>query len=201
MRQRLTRSRAGDAEPPLVYRGTALLVLGGICLAVGAWFIVDALGGLGHKGERVGVGVTLVLGVLVVAAAIRPALVADDDGVLVRNPFRSIRVPWSRVTGFSVRYALDVDTGDRAYSSWAVSRPSWRREHGIVAGSRRSAVYADEVAEELTIRLNARRGIGVRTATSEPGTGPGEDVTVTWSRPMLIALAVAVAVLVVLAIL
>jgi Bacterial PH domain len=183
-----------DREPPLVYRAVPLTVLGVLSLLIGLWFLVDALGSLDKRGHRIGLGVTVIVGVLVFAATIRPALIADDRRVLIRNPFRSVSVPWSRVKQFSVRYFMDVDTDRRSYSSWAVSRPSWRREHGIVAGSRRKSTFADEAAEELTIRLNTLQR---RPGGAGPDQGAdGDDVDVIWSRPMLAALAVAVVVLV-----
>jgi len=187
-----------EGEPPLAYRAVPMAVLGVVCMLIGLWFFVDTLGDMGERAHRIGIGVTLVAGVLIFAATLRPALIADDRRILVRNPLRNISVPWSRVKQFSVRYFLDVDTDQRSYSSWAVTRPSWRSEHGIVAGSRRSATFADEAAEELTMRLNVlRRRPGGLWA--DPGGDPernGDGIDVSWSRPMLVALAVAAAVLV-----
>ncbi len=52
---------------------------------------------------------------------VRPAVLIDEDGVLLRNVVRDVHIPWVRVTDVDFRWNLKVFVGDRAYTSWAIS--------------------------------------------------------------------------------
>jgi len=52
---------------------------------------------------------------------VRPAVLLDIDGVLIRNVLRDIHIPWNRLTGVSSRWNLSVSAGDKSYSAWALS--------------------------------------------------------------------------------
>lgn len=74
---------------------------------------------------RSGVVALLVVGglsVVVYAVAWRPAVVADTAGVEIRNPARTISLPWSQITEIDATDALRIHVGERVYRSWAVSR-------------------------------------------------------------------------------
>ncbi|MEV6249834.1 PH domain-containing protein [Streptomyces sp. NPDC051742] len=64
----------------------------------------------------------LVLAVpLIVAFTIRPVVYANDDRLRVRNPFRSITLPWSKVADVRAGYSSEVITQDGTkYQLWAV---------------------------------------------------------------------------------
>jgi hypothetical protein len=187
------RRREGEA-PPLVYRTASTFLFGVVALLVAAWFVLDSVGALDRQNARIGAAVTLLAGVLVFALTVRPAVIADDRRVVIRNPFRNIAVPWSRIVHFGVRYSLDVHTEDRTYPTWAVSRSARQRRGSLTPGrpgaepaSRPS--FADQAVEELTVRLEAHR-------QAAPGRAESEEVTEGWSVPMLAALTVALVLLV-----
>ena len=52
---------------------------------------------------------------------VRPAVLLDEDGVIIRNVVRDVHIPWVRVTDVDFRWNLKVFVGDRAYTSWAIS--------------------------------------------------------------------------------
>jgi len=52
---------------------------------------------------------------------VRPAVLLDTDGVLIRNILRDIHIPWNRLTGVSSRWNLSVSAGDKSYTAWALS--------------------------------------------------------------------------------
>jgi hypothetical protein len=197
--------RRRDSEhPPLVYRSASHLVLGGLALLLELWFLVTSVGNLDHHGERVSVAALLLAGVLVFATTMRPAVIADEERILIRNPFRSISVPWSQVSQFTVRYSLDVEADGRSYSCWALPRPgrrdaarsgrqTQRAEPKGFAAPPPGSSLTEQAVEELTLRMNQLRA----TAAASTGSGGGDgDVRISWSRPMLAALAVAVMALV-----
>ncbi|MEU1867283.1 PH domain-containing protein [Streptomyces gardneri] len=58
---------------------------------------------------------------LIVAFTIRPAVYANDNRLRIRNPFRSITLPWASVADIRAGYSSEVFTqdGDK-YQLWAV---------------------------------------------------------------------------------
>ncbi|GAA3391704.1 PH domain-containing protein [Streptomyces roseoviridis] len=58
---------------------------------------------------------------LIFAFTIRPAVFADDARLRVRNPFRSITLPWGSIADIRASYSSEVFTQDGAkYQLWAI---------------------------------------------------------------------------------
>ena len=76
---------------------------------------------------------------LVYALAFRPAVVADDDAVTLRNILRDVRVPWGRVTRIGSAWSLSVDTAEKSWGSWAITARNRQRgelyRRGLALGS------------------------------------------------------------------
>ena len=75
---------------------------------------------------------------------LHPSLAATADGVVIRNPFRRIVVPWRQVEGAlpGSRGLIVLRTDRRPVKAWAVQKANW--SHFL--GKRRRA---DDVAEYL----------------------------------------------------
>lgn len=87
----------------------------------------------------------LVLGaatVIVYAVGWRPAVVADGSGVSIRNPARTIHLPWNAVTDIDATDALRVHDRSGFYRAWAVSRGGAVANTFRGAGRSRSAPAA-----------------------------------------------------------
>jgi hypothetical protein len=52
-----------------------------------------------------------------------PAVVVDDAGISLENPFRSIAVPWAALVHVDTRFALTLVTARKSYTSWAAPAP------------------------------------------------------------------------------
>ncbi|MEW1655724.1 MULTISPECIES: PH domain-containing protein [unclassified Streptomyces] len=102
------------------YRAPAALVGGALLILLGLWLGADALlRGTPHT-KLVALFV-LLLGVPLVAAfSLRPLVRADEDRLLVRNPFRTITLPWSAVEELRATFSAEVFTTDGKYQLWAV---------------------------------------------------------------------------------
>ncbi|MFB7633702.1 PH domain-containing protein [Streptomyces sp. NPDC056149] len=102
------------------YRSPAALAGGVLLIALGLWLGADALlRGTPHI--KLTALFALLLGVpLVVAFSLRPLVRADEDRLLVRNPFRTITLPWSAVQELRATFSAEVLTDDAKYQLWAV---------------------------------------------------------------------------------
>jgi hypothetical protein len=83
---------------------------------------------------------------------LHPSLRATADGVVIRNPFRRLVVPWNQVEGAlpGSRGIIVLRTDRSPVKAWAVQKANW--SHFL--GKRRRA---DDVAEYLTRCAKLRR--------------------------------------------
>jgi hypothetical protein len=88
------------------------------------------------------------------ALALRPRVVADEDGIAVLNPFRDHRVPWTAVRDVhTAEWVLVRAAGDKTICCWAL----------YVSARSRRAANAPPRKSGAVSRL---RGVA-----TEPGTG------------------------------
>jgi hypothetical protein len=89
----------------------------------------------------------------VYALALRPRVVADEEGIAVLNPFRDHRVPWSAVRSVdTAEWVLVRAAGDKTICCWALY---------VSARSRRAA----DAPPRKSLAMARLRGIA-----AEPGT-------------------------------
>ncbi|MEO3847685.1 PH domain-containing protein [Streptomyces sp. B8F3] len=102
------------------YRSVAGIAAGVLLLVLGGWLGADALV-RGSGQARVIAVAALVAGVpLVVSLTLRPVVYAGEERLRVRNPFRTIVVPWGRVEEIRAGYSSEVVTEDAKYQMWAI---------------------------------------------------------------------------------
>lgn len=82
----------------------------------------------------------------------RPKVEIGDDGILVVNPLRTIRIGWQLVEEIDTRYALTVFVAGRKFSAWAATAPG--RYHA-------RSVHASEL-----------KGLDAQTGAMRPGDSP-----------------------------
>jgi hypothetical protein len=127
-----------------------LLVVGG--LAVDAFL---------HGSARTvwtAVGVLLLVVPVVVAFTFRPAVLANEERLRVRNPLRMITLPWGQVAGFRSGLSHEVLTEDgRKFELWALP---------VSLRDRRKTLRKATIAERR--RTAAPAGLG-----SPGAAGPG----------------------------
>ncbi|MFI0784655.1 PH domain-containing protein [Streptomyces lydicus] len=102
------------------YRSPAALVGGVLLLLLGVWLAGDALL-RGDTHTRLTAVCALLLGVpLVTAYTLRPLVRAGDDTLTVRNPFRTITLPWGAVEDLRASFSTEVFTTTGKYQLWAI---------------------------------------------------------------------------------
>jgi hypothetical protein len=106
-------------QKPTVYRGVGSLV-GGIIVAVMCLAgILDLLIESGTQ-DLLGVAVLTLIIAVATAYGIYPAAFSGETRLTVRNPFRTIIVPWSAVTDLNARLSFVVHTELQKYTVWAI---------------------------------------------------------------------------------
>ncbi|WP_432072023.1 PH domain-containing protein [Streptomyces wuyuanensis] len=124
------------------YRSISGIAAGVLLLALTGWIGGDAL----VRGEGltpwIALAGLLVLVPLIVAFTLRPAVFANEDRLRIRNPFRTIVLPWQTVSDVRAAYSSEVLTEDGAkYQLWAV--PVSLRQRKTAARRRSRAAAGD----------------------------------------------------------
>ncbi|MFH8406828.1 PH domain-containing protein [Streptomyces sp. NPDC018019] len=103
------------------YRSPAALAGGVLLLALAAWLGGDALvRGAAHT-KLLAVAGLLFAVPLVTAFTLRPLVRAGTDRLVVRNPFRTITLPWAAVEDLRASFSSEVFTTDGAkYQLWSI---------------------------------------------------------------------------------
>ncbi|MFJ9520528.1 PH domain-containing protein [Kitasatospora sp. NPDC101801] len=122
-----------------VYRSVPGVISGVLLLAVAAWLIIDALLTGTGRTPWIALACAPVFVFPVIAYTIRPAVLASDSRLLVRNPFRTVHVPWAAVEGIRAGYSVELFAGGRKYQVWAVPVSLRARKKATRAASRAAA--------------------------------------------------------------
>lgn len=123
-----------------------------------AWLVISALllvdlvvRGKDFSAVVSGAVLLITVGVAYVVA-IRPKVVATEDGVRLVNPLREVFVPWSAFTWADVSDVLRVHADDQVFRSWAVRGEQARRGAGEPAAAQRLRGGAGRPASDASRR-------------------------------------------------
>ncbi|WP_181766898.1 PH domain-containing protein [Streptomyces albidus (ex Kaewkla and Franco 2022)] len=115
---------AQEPAPPVYadhcYRSPGAMAGGVLLLLLACWLAFDALV-TGTDRTKLTVLAGLVFGVpLVVAYTLRPAVYANPQRMRVRNPFRTVTVPWGTVESVQSGYSSEVVADGTKYQLWSI---------------------------------------------------------------------------------
>ncbi|WP_329455987.1 PH domain-containing protein [Streptomyces sp. NBC_01497] len=104
-----------------VYRSGGGIAGGILVLALVLWLGIDALVTGSGRAPWLSLAALLFVVPLLIAYTVRPAVYAGEDHVRIRNPFRTVTVPWSAMKHIKARFSTELFTHDGAkYQMWAV---------------------------------------------------------------------------------
>ncbi|MFF0741196.1 PH domain-containing protein [Streptomyces sp. NPDC004111] len=140
-----------------VFRSNGNVVWGCLLLAVAAWLAVDAM--LKSEARTVWTVLAgLVFAVpLVVAFLLRPAVYVNDNRLRIRNPFRSIVLPWAKVDAVRTGYSSEVLADGSKYQLWAIP-VSLRQRKKAVRNQARAAAADDPRASRTSFGRTSPAG-------------------------------------------
>jgi len=182
------------------YRSLPALVGGAVVILFGVLLLGDSvIRGSGRSAWLSAFGLLAGIG-MVYLVSVRPAVIAKDDVLLIRNPLQDIEIPWGSIDELRIRYQLDIEADGQVAHAWAVpgSRGSRQRDlrrqlrvydadlkMGLSTKEdplpRRGSGYAERVLEELTLIAGERNK--VTPAEGQP------VVTTRWAWPVIVPIA------------
>ncbi|GAA2972241.1 hypothetical protein GCM10020227_46140 [Streptomyces flavovirens] len=146
---------------------------------------------------------------LIVAFTLRPAVYANEERIRVRNPFRTIELPWTDVADVRASYTSELFAQDGTkYQLWAVPVSLRERKKAARKASRasqddpfgRTSVHADVRDTQARVAA-ADRTVNELRELKERGADPEQSATsasVRWSYEVLAPVGVGAVLLVVL---
>jgi Bacterial PH domain len=167
-------------EKPQTFRSPLAVVVWIVWLlfAVGNWIDL-AVQGRDH-GSLVAAAIVLLATGVAYVTALRPRIIADADGVTVRNPLRDHRVGWTGVTEVDLSELLRVHcvagqggTRRKVISAWAVHY-SKRRKLAAEARSRRRGRSGDFWRSTPGLPASTGRGRPYSASAPDPGVSAAE---------------------------
>ena len=142
------------------YRSKSGVVAGVLMLALALWLCIDALV-KGHGNTPWLALATLVLVVpLVTAFTLWPVVRADEDRLLVRNPFRTVTAPWKQVESLQAALSVELRAAGKKYQVWAVPVSLRQRKRA----NRRAMISKSDASV-----IGSRRGQDSRYPVGGPG--------------------------------
>ncbi|MFE6495556.1 PH domain-containing protein [Streptomyces sp. NPDC057748] len=91
---------------------------------------------------------------LVVAFTLRPVVLANEQRIRIRNPFRTIGMPWTEVADLRAGYSCELFTeGGAKYQLWAVPVSLRQRKKAARQQSRRSL---DDPYDRTSVQADVR---------------------------------------------
>jgi PH (Pleckstrin Homology) domain-containing protein len=129
-----------------VYRSLWGMAGGALVLALVLWLGTDALVRGHGRTPWLALAGLILLVPLIVAFTLRPAVFADDDVLRVRNPFRTVTLPWGQLASLRSGYTNEAVTKDGAtYQLWAVPVSLRARKRAARQAQRAAAEAAGTV--------------------------------------------------------
>ncbi|MBB5119691.1 membrane protein [Streptomyces eurocidicus] len=109
-----------DAYAERCFRSPSGIATGVLLLGLAAWLGGDAIVRGSGRTPWLALAGLLCAVPLIIAFTVRPAVWAGEDRLLVRNPFRTITLPWSRVDGVRAGYSSEVLADGAKYQLWSI---------------------------------------------------------------------------------
>ncbi|MFI5861609.1 PH domain-containing protein [Streptomyces sp. NPDC051546] len=186
-----------------VYRSPMATVTGVVLLGLLAWLCGDSVVRGSGNVPWIALAVALCVVPVIVAFTVRPAVFASADRLRVRNPFRTIELPWGAVDTVRARFSAEVLAGGSTYQLWSIPvslrerKKANRRQAGrLGTGNGQGRTPDEEVRRAAADQtVDELRELHERGASRAGAQGP---VKVSWSYEIIAPAVVGALILIVL---
>lgn len=113
-----------------VFRSMPSVAAGAVLLLLVLWLAVDAMAVGRGRAPLEGAAAALLLVPLLGAFTLWPCVRANAERVVVRNPFRTITVPWVQVESLQSALSVELRSGGQKYQIWALPVSLRQRKRG-----------------------------------------------------------------------
>lgn len=181
------------------YRSTMGMVGGTLLLALVVLLAADGIVSGEGRTRWLSLAALVALVPLIFAFSLRPAVYAGRERLRVRNPFRTITLPWASVEGVRAAYSAEVFAGDGKYQMWAIPvslrqrKKALRQSQGGGGSSANlsgpGAVFAPELSGTGGYRAQADQAIDeIRTLAERHSSDEGAQgaPSVRWAYEVLV---------------
>jgi hypothetical protein len=130
----------------------------------------------------------LALAPLVIAFTLRPVVYASNERMIVRNPFRTITIPWAHITEFRSGYSNEVRTDGGAYQLWSIPVSLRARQKATRRTTRQLQRHQAADTDQGPARpssdqdMETLRQLAERNAANDGAKG---DVTIRWAYEII----------------
>ena len=162
------------------FRSPFGVVAGVLLLALGAWMTADAVAGGTGRTPWFALATLLLAAPLVAAFTVRPVVYASDTRMLVRNPFRTVTIPWAAVETVRAGYSSEVLAGGRKFQLWSIPVSVRARSRALRRAD--AAPASVEVLAPSDRAVRDLRELAERHASAEAAQGP---VAVRWAYEII----------------
>ncbi|MFD5565354.1 PH domain-containing protein [Kitasatospora griseola] len=139
-----------------VHRSVPGVIAGVMLLGVAGWLIIDAVVSGTGATPWVALAAAPVFVFPVAAYTLRPVVKSNDQRLLVRNPLRTVVVPWASVEGLRAGYSVELFAGGRKFQVWAVP-VSIRQRKKATRRAARAAAQGDPALPKARTRQTSAR--------------------------------------------
>jgi Bacterial PH domain len=156
------------ADELMTFRSTTAVIAWVVWLLFAAANWIDLAVQGRDKGSLIAAAALLLATGIAYVTAQRPRVIADDDGITVRNPFRDHRVGWPGVTRVDLADVL------RVHCDWSgTQEPDGKKHRKIISAWAVHYSRRRQLATEAKARRAARRGASGQSAFGMPYGGGG----------------------------
>jgi hypothetical protein len=142
------------------YRSKQGAAAGVLLLALTLWLCVDALVRGQGQTPWLALATLFLVAPLVAAFTLWPVVRANEDRLVVRNPFRTVTAPWKQVESLHAALSVELRADGKKYQVWAVPVSLRQRKRA----NRRSMISQGDASV-----ISSRRGQDSRFAPGGPG--------------------------------
>ncbi|GAA0331086.1 PH domain-containing protein [Actinoallomurus spadix] len=176
-----------------VFRSSAARFFGWAWMVFAAANLADIIW-RGHDAASVVAATVMLLGCGVAyVGALRPRIVADEEGVRLHNLLRDVEVPWRGVERLEGGDAVYVHAGGRRFRAFVLQISPRNRARFEAKARRQERKLPDHVADHVQGRTHTdyaveqlREMAGQRSRGAKDG---ATEPTVTWAWPAVVAVA------------